>query len=125
MNIKLKLSTLKHTWIFDVDGTIVKHNGYLIDGADTMLNSVKETFSKIPKDDFIVFITAREKKYLSDLKLFLKNNGIRYDCIIAGVPSGERILVNDIKPNGLITAYSVNKKRDEELDIDFEMEEGL
>ena len=37
---ELLLSTLGHTWIFDLDGTIVKHNGYLIDGKDTLLPGV-------------------------------------------------------------------------------------
>ena len=39
---KMILSTLPKTWIFDLDGTLVKHNGYLLDGADTLLDGVKE-----------------------------------------------------------------------------------
>ena len=42
---KVTLSTLGHTWILDIDGTIVKHNGYLIDGEDTFLPGA-ETFEK-------------------------------------------------------------------------------
>lgn len=37
----LTLSTLPKTWIFDLDGTLVKHNGYKIDGHDTLLERVK------------------------------------------------------------------------------------
>ena len=43
----MDLSTLPKTWIIDVDGTLVKHNGYLIDGEDTILDGVKEFFDKI------------------------------------------------------------------------------
>ena len=93
---KLILSNLPHTWIFDVDGTIVKHNGYLIDGYDILLDGVKETFDNIPQDDVIIFLTARKGKYLDDLKVFLKNNNIRYNYILADIPVGERILINDI-----------------------------
>jgi len=37
--------------------------------------------------------------------------------IIFGLPQGERILINDMKPSGLITAYAINKNRDEALEI--------
>ena len=40
----MELSPLNHTWLIDVDGTIVKHNGYIIDGQDTLLDGVKEFF---------------------------------------------------------------------------------
>lgn len=30
--MELKLSTLRKTWIFDLDGTLVVHNGYREDG---------------------------------------------------------------------------------------------
>ncbi len=29
---KLILSTLPKTWIFDLDGTLLRHNGYKLDG---------------------------------------------------------------------------------------------
>ena len=38
----LVLSTLPKTWVFDLDGTIMKHNGYKFDGYDTLLNGAKE-----------------------------------------------------------------------------------
>ena len=68
----LELSTLAKTWILDVDGTIVKHNGYLKDGYDTILDGVKEFFSKISPEDKIILLTARKNKFLDELKVFLK-----------------------------------------------------
>ena len=121
----LNLSTLPKTWIFDVDGTIVKHNGYLIDGYDTLLDGVKEFFNKLSDEDFVVFLTARKDDKFDDLKDFLHQNGIRFDCIITNIPVGERILINDTKPSGLKTAYSVNKKRDEPLVVDYVVKEDL
>ncbi len=40
MGEKLILSTLPKAWIFDLDGTILKHNGYKMDGKDTILAGV-------------------------------------------------------------------------------------
>ena len=91
----LELSTLAKTWILDIDGTLVKHNGYKIDGHDTLLDGVKEFFEKISPDDKVVLLTARKEEYLPTLKDFLKANNIRYDYLLTDMPMGERILVND------------------------------
>ena len=121
----LELSTLAKTWILDIDGTLVKHNGYKIDGHDTLLDGVKEFFEKISSDDKVVLLTARQEKYLPALKEFLKANNIRYDYLLADMPMGERILVNDRKPSGLDMAFAVNKNRDENLDIIYKINEDL
>lgn len=117
----LELSPLNKTWILDVDGTLVKHNGYLIDGYDTLLDGVKEFFEKISSEDKVVLLTARKTKYIENLKKFLKENHIRYDYLLTDMPMGERILVNDNKPSGLNCAYAINKKRDAGLDINFKI----
>lgn len=121
----LELSSLAHTWILDVDGTLVKHNGYKIDGHDTLLDGVKEFFAQIPQDDKIILLTARTGEYLENLKEFLKQNKLRYDHILTDMPMGERILVNDNKPSGLECAYAINKKRDEGLNVDFIVNEDI
>lgn len=115
----LELSSLAHTWILDVDGTIVKHNGYKIDGYDTLLEGVKEFFSQVPQEDKIVLLTARTGEHLENLKQFLQANNLRYDHILTDMPMGERILVNDNKPSGLNCAYAMNKERNDSLNIDF------
>ena len=110
---KIILSSLGHTWIFDIDGTILKHNGYKIDGYDTLLSGVKEFFNKnIKDDDIVILLTSRSKEFIKKTKEFLIENGIRFDYIIFNLPYGERILVNDRKPSGLDTAKSVNIERD-------------
>lgn len=117
----IELSSLAHTWILDVDGTIVKHNGYKIDGYDTLLDGVKEFFETLPSDDKVILLTARTSEYLNSLKEFLRVNGIRYDAILTDIPMGERILVNDNKPSGLNCAYAINKNRDSDLYIDYKI----
>ncbi len=106
------LSTLAKTWIFDLDGTIVKHNGYKIDGKDSLLTGAKEYLAEIPSEDKIIIITSRETRYREETLRFLEENGIRYDEILFDMPMGERILVNDKKPSGLDMAVALNVDRD-------------
>lgn len=120
----LKLSSLPKTWIFDLDGTILVHNGYK-NGGDRMLPGVKEFFDKIPETDHILILTARKEEVLESTIGFLKDNGIRYNNILADIPFGERILLNDMKDSGLKTAYAVNLKRDEGLNFSVYIDEDL
>lgn len=121
----IKLSRLGHTWIFDLDGTIVKHNGYKIDGYDTLLDGAKEFLKQIPEKDMIIFLTSRTDEVMQQTKMFLHNNEIRYNVIINNAPYGERILVNDMKPSGLITALAFNSSRDKFFNTIFEEEKEL
>lgn len=118
------LSSLGKTWLIDVDGTIVKHNGHL-DGQDELLEGVKEFFAKISKKDKIILLTARQKRYRRRLVSFLARQGIRYDQIIFDMPHGERILINDKKDSGLKTAYAINKGRDSGLVVSFKINPNL
>ena len=108
----LEMSSLPKTWIFDLDGTIVKHNGYLIDGTDTLLENSADFISRIPKDDYILIVTSRKESYREMTVDFLKKNGIRFNEILFDIPFGERILINDKKPSGLKTSISINTERD-------------
>ncbi|MBO6257340.1 hypothetical protein J6N69_04835 [bacterium] len=121
----LEFSPLNKTWILDIDGTLVKHNGYKIDGYDTLLDGVKEFFETLSPDDKVVLLTARKEEFLPALKEFLKENDIRYDYLLTDMPMGERILVNDNKPSGLQCALALNKERDSKLDINYKIREDL
>ncbi len=105
---ELVLSSLGHTWILDLDGTIVKHNGYKIDGVDTFLPGAKVFLNQIPEGDLIVFLTSRTDEYKDITLKFLSDNQVKYHHIIFNAPYGERILVNDDKPSGLHCSYAVN-----------------
>ena len=109
---KIILSSLPHTWIFDIDGTLLKHNGYLTPEGDSLLDGVAEFFASIPAEDMIILLTARPSEYREITEKFLIEKNIRYDHIIFDVPVGERILVNDTKPSGLKTAYAIERTRD-------------
>ena len=113
MEEKLTLSTLPKTWILDLDGTLVKHNGYKIDGHDTLLPSAKDYINNIPEDDLIIILTSRTDEYKQITLDFLQDNNIRYDEIIFNAPMGERIIINDRKPSGIDMAVAINVDRDE------------
>lgn len=106
------LSTLSKTWIFDLDGTILKHNGYILDGQDTILDGAAEFLRRLPDEDRIVLFTSRTEAYRQMTLDFLAEQKIRYDEILFNMPMGERIVVNDRKPSGIDMAFAVNMDRD-------------
>lgn len=108
--IPFELSTLNHTWFFDLDGTVLDHNAH-IGGQDRLLEGVKELWAAIPADDFIIITTGRLEIYRASTLNFLKENGIRYNLALFDLPLGERIVVNDIKDSGLKCAIAWNVER--------------
>lgn len=121
----IKVSALAKTWVLDIDGTIVKHNGYKIDGYDSFLPGAKEFLQSIPTEDMIIFITARTDDCRKMTVDFLQTNGIRYDQIIFNAPYGERILVNDRKPSGLNMSVAINTERDRFMTEHFLVDKDL
>ena len=122
---KLILSSLGHTWLLDLDGTIVKHNGYKLDGQDSFLPGAKAFLKNIPPDDMVVFITSRMDDYKEMTEKFLGEHGIRYNHIIYNAPYGERILINDDKPGGLPMANALSVRRDEPIKIEIRIDKNL
>lgn len=121
----IKLSSLPKTWILDLDGTIVKHNGYKLDGFDSLLPGAKDFLKNISKDDILIFITSRKEKYKKETEDFLKKEKISFNHIIFDAPYGERILINDRKPSGLKTAIALNPKRNELIKVNFEIDKTI
>jgi len=109
---QLKISPMPKTWILDLDGTLVVHDGPYILGKDEFLPGAREFLDSIPRRDMIIFLTARSDYEKPHTMRFLKENNVRYDHIIFNAGEGERIMINDMKPDGLVTACAVNTKRD-------------
>lgn len=122
---KLELSPLGHTWLLDLDGTILKHNGYKLDGKDTILENAINFFSSIPAGDMIIFTTSRSDSEKVSTEKFLHENNIPFNHIIYNLPFGERILINDKKPSGLETAKAINIDRDKFPDLVIEVNDNL
>jgi FMN phosphatase YigB (HAD superfamily) len=111
---KIELSALPKTWIFDLDGTLVKHNGHL-EGSDVFLSGALDFLKNIDKKDTIVIITARPSEYSEETIEGFEKSGIKVDHWMFDMPGGERLLFNDEKPRGLQTAFSYCIKRDSGL----------
>ena len=109
---QLRISPMPKTWILDLDGTLLVHDGPYIMGKDEFLPGAQEFLESIPKRDMIIFLTARSDYEKPHTMRFLKENNVRYDHIIFNAGEGERIMINDMKPDGLVTAYAVNTVRD-------------
>ena len=109
---QIKISPMPKTWILDLDGTLLVHDGPYILGKDEFLPGAREFLDSIPTRDMIIFLTARSGYEKSHTLRFLKENNVRYDHIIFNAGEGERIMINDMKPDGLVTAYAVNTVRD-------------
>ena len=108
---RLVLSPLPKSWLLDLDGCIVRHNGHL-EGNDELLIGVAEFWQSIPVADRIIVMSSRPETERQAIMDFFVARSLRVDHIILGLPHGERICVNDTKPSGLRTAVAINVPRD-------------
>ena len=117
---ELRISPLNHTWILDFDGTLVRHNGYKdgINNQDEWLPGALDFLHSIPSDDYVLILTAREDE--ADVRNrtieFIRASNVRFDDIKFGMPMGERILMNDNKPSGLVCSHAVTPDRNQGLE---------
>lgn len=104
------------TLIIDIDGCIFRHKG---DGASEqwygqheLLPGVLEFLDAREREGcFIVLCTARKESNRERLVAVLDRHGIYYDHLIMGVTSGERVLINDMKPHGRPSARAIEMER--------------
>jgi len=69
-----RLDDIEKTWIFDLDGTLVVHNGYK-NGVDELLPSVKEFYEKAENKKITLNLTKTENDLcFSDLNYFKEQN---------------------------------------------------
>jgi len=105
------------TWFIDFDGTLVTQQSHMR-SEDTILSGTKPFFSEIVKEEDVVIITtARTCDDKERIENFLKSHNIRFDLVICGLPTGTRMLINDTKTDGTLTAYAYNLERDKGIDV--------
>jgi hypothetical protein len=123
--ISLEVSNLNKTWIIDIDGTIFLHNFYL-HGQDKLVNGFLEFYnSTINKGDVVILVTSRKKEHALQTKKSLEFFGIKFSHYIDNLPIGERIIINDRKPSGLLTAHAININRDDFTNIKIHINDKL
>lgn len=91
----------------DIDGTLVRHLGNGLSGQTSSLsfNSnfvLPGTIDKLnewqSKGYVIVLTTGRRESQRQITERQLNDLGIIWDHLVMGLPSGPRILINDLKP---------------------------
>ena len=104
----------------DLDGTLVKHPGdvSLLTSPEyelELLPGVKDFLKYIDSNRYCLVLTTGRKESLREPTIKqLQKVGIIYDKLIMGFGGGDRILINDRKPNSdRNTAYVINLNRNE------------
>ena len=103
----------------DIDGTLWKHVGNVQKQAvvekHELLPNTKEAIATWDKLGYNIILTTGRKESLREPTIKqLQKVGIIYDKLIMGFGGGDRILINDRKPNSdRDTAYVINLNRNE------------
>lgn len=109
----------RKTIFCDIDGTIFYHQDSLKEMLSLpvkVLPGVHEKFKEWrEKEYYIVITTARPEGTRAITEQQLLQNGIFFDQLVMGLPVGCRVVVNDKKTNGMITADAVSINRNEGL----------
>lgn len=111
------------TILVDIDGTIFKQlhrwpSVYVVLPED-LLPGVAEKFLRWHLwGDRIILMTARAEAYREITEGQLRTANLHWDLLLMGLPSGVRILINDMKPEeqGETTAIAINLIRDEGME---------
>lgn len=102
-------------YFIDIDGCIFFHYDGLyniLTNNHILLDGVKELFIKIRENgDYIVLTTARPESMRSLTINQITSCGLWFDQLVMGLPVGPRVVINDTKPNGMMTAIAINVKR--------------
>ena len=104
------------TVICDIDGCILLHRSTLsgvLDEAPTLLPGAKEKFCEWERHGHrIILLTGRPDSMREHTEVELTRLGLFWHQLIMGCGGGPRVLINDEKPDGLVTAHALCIKRD-------------
>ena len=105
------------TIICDIDGTLCIHQPPTINTIPTQLILLPGTIETLCEWDSkgynIILTTGRKESMRKSTEQQLANAGIFYDQLVMGIGGGDRVLINDNKPNGETAAACINLKRNE------------
>jgi phosphoglycolate phosphatase-like HAD superfamily hydrolase len=111
----MKVEGLK-TLFIDIDGTLLHHHGFPNKQTvmpTLILPGVIDKFADWnSKGYFIILVTGRRESEREATIKQLEKAGIVYDVLITGVSRGDRVLINDTKPDSdWPTAQAICVKR--------------
>ena len=100
---KLNMDKRPKTIFCDIDGTLIKHHGDLtkaMHSTPKLLEGTIETLNIWERKGYrIILTTGRKESMRSSTEKLLHDLGIFYDILIMGIGGGDRILINDKKPD--------------------------
>jgi hypothetical protein len=108
---------MKKTIFLDIDGCLIKHNGNLSQQILTKPVLLPGTIEKINEWEAeghkIILTTGRKESMRKITEEMLTSLGIFYEQLVMGCNRGERIIINDDKPNNpeIQTAKAIQLKR--------------
>jgi len=116
----MKVEGLK-TLFIDIDGTLLFHHG--LANKQTLLEPIvlSGVGEKLADWDIkgyrIILITSRKESERKRTKEQLTSVGIQYDKLIMGISRGDRVIINDMKPNSIEpTAVAINVIRNKGIE---------
>ncbi len=102
----------------DIDGCLTPHTGsmsasLLVDEDIQLLPGTMQKFDEWNKKGYyIVLTTGRKESMRSFTERQLSSLGIFWDQLILGLPRGQRVVINDLKPDyNEPTALAINLER--------------
>ena len=100
----------------DIDGTLIQHriptkNTTTLEMPDLLPGTVEKLSEWDMKGYNIILTTGRRESMRKATEEQLAKLGIFYDRLIMGIGGGERIVINDNKPDGRQTAFAINIER--------------
>ena len=103
----------------DLDGTLVEHSNPIdIQNPNLILKVLPGVHERLREWDtkgyFIIITTGRKESARQSTQEQLRKAGIIYDQLIMGFGGGDRVIINDRKPNSeRDTVYAINLTRNE------------
>ncbi len=104
----------------DIDGCIFKHRGDISTISTNqcrLLPGVLQVFKIWTDKGYTIILTTGRPESLRDITdRQIRDSGLYYNHLIMGLPRGQRVIINDMKPDTTMkTAACVNIKRNEGL----------
>lgn len=120
-NKNIELSNKPKTIILDIDGCILRHLGDMckqLTLRPPKLKGVVDRFIEWDKKGHrIILLTGRRESARNTTEQQLRSLGLFWDHLVMGAPPGQRVLINDLKPDSFTaTAVAINLKRNEGLE---------
>ena len=110
MHIKSK------TLFVDIDGTLIYHQNLNLSdqcNVKVLLNGTLEKFTEWDQKGYnIILTTGRRESMRKKTQEQLTELGLFWDQLIMGIGGGDRVIINDKKPNSdRSTSYAINLTR--------------